>query len=309
MWLNEYEELMFSHVDDDEKTLKAVQIKYDNMPEIFYKYRSVNDNTLNAFKNDTLYFSAISMFNDPYECAMTLSYIQIKELMYNIILEKLKPFLIPGFSMSHDDFSSQDVFESKINQGLRIPKENQWYFEDMWKLTDDTIRKKSAETGIETSQIGDEIYRVCSFSTVNDSLLMWAHYSDNHKGFCIGYNFKEVNDNLTELMLPVIYCDDLLEISKYMFPNSNKSLIMNAITRKSRAWEYEREWRILILAANEEKFQIQRIPVPKSIFLGTRITEENKSRIIEIASEKNMDIYQIHMRIDEFKLYYERICV
>jgi hypothetical protein len=310
LWLDEYKELMFCFENDDKKTIKAVKLKNENMPEFFYKYRTGADNTMDAFDNDILFFSALSMLNDPFECAMSLSYTQINKLAYDKILAQLRPFLKPDFDLSNADFSTQDVLVNKIVQGLRIPNEDQSSFKNLWRFTDDLIRAKISETAKETSLIGEENYRVCSFSELNDSLLMWAHYANNHQGFCIGYNFREAQDNLTDLMLPVIYSDDLLEISKYMFPNINKSLVMNAITRKSKAWEYEKEWRILMLPNNNnEKKQPQKVPIPKSVFLGTRISENVKNRIIEIALKKNIAIYQMHMGMEEFKLYSERINV
>jgi hypothetical protein len=307
MWISEYEELMFCKENDDNKTLKAIQLKYDNMPDMFYKYRNANENSIEALDNDILYFSAVSQFNDPYECAMLLSYMNIKEMPYKIILDKLRPFLRPGFSLASEDFISQEVLTRKIVDGLMIPQEDRAEFEGMWKLTDEIIKIKLDETGKEVSGIGDEIYRVCSFSELNDTLLMWAHYANDHRGFCIGYSFKELNNDLTELLLPVIYSDNLLEISQFMFPTTNKSLIMNAITRKSSAWEYEKEWRIVMLKNNEEKVQSQRMPVPKKVYLGTRISEKDKNAIIEIAKRKNIQVYQMYMKSDDFKLYSRQI--
>lgn len=310
MWLNEYEQLMFSGENDNQNIAKAVQLKYNNMPDIFYKYRGIDEKVLEAFKNDTLYFSAVSNFNDPYECAMSLPYEQMQEQAYERWIEILKPCLIPGFHSERDDYASQDKLVRKIAQGFKIPKEDLYDIENMWKLTDNLLRGKIAEMKKETIQIGDEIYRVCSFSEINNSLLMWAHYSNNHQGFCLGYNFKEVHDDLTELMLPVIYNDDLLEITKHLFPNNgrtNYSLVMYAMTRKSTEWIYEREWRIITSAYNTEKSQPRKVQVPKSVFLGTRIIEKNKNKIIAIAKEKSMAVYQMIMKTDEFKLYNERI--
>lgn len=294
---------MFRFENTEEKKLKAVQLKYDNMPDLCYKYRRVSDNTLDAFEKDILYFSAISTFNDPFECAMSLSYEQIREQSYDIVLNKLKTFLIPGFKLNPEDYLTQDTLVNKITKGFIVPLEDQGEIKCLWKMTDDLIRMETIKIGKETSLIGDDIYRVCSFSEANDSLLMWAHYSDNHQGFCLGYNFKEANDDLTELMLPVIYSDDLLEISKYMFPNINNSLIMNAITRKSKAWEYEKEWRIVTLANGSGKSQQQKVPVPKCVYLGARIGEKERNQIIEIASKKNIDIYQLQIESDKFSLY------
>ena len=33
---------------------------------------------------------------------------------------------------------------------------------------------------------------ICSFSRTRKNQLMWAHYADEHKGFCIGFNQREL---------------------------------------------------------------------------------------------------------------------
>lgn len=305
VWITEYQELMFGFEHSEEKTVQGIQIKNENMPEIFYKYRGVSKYTLDALEKDVLYFSAISLFNDPFECAMSLSFEQVQHLTYNRIITELKSFLKPGFSLTKDDVTPLEALRSQLMLG--IPKEDEKSFETMFKWTDELIKAIKVKTSKEISQIGDEIYRVCSFSELNDSLLMWAHYANNHQGFCIGYNFKELHNDLTDLILPVIYSDELLEISKFLLPESNQSLLMNAITRKSKAWEYEKEWRMLMHQVNNEKTQLQKLPIPKSIYLGAKISEADKRDIINISLKKNINVYQMYMGIDEFKLYYKKV--
>ena len=55
LWINDYEKLVLG-IDSAsrENLVKGIQLKYDNMPEFFYKYREINDMTLNAFENDLL---------------------------------------------------------------------------------------------------------------------------------------------------------------------------------------------------------------------------------------------------------------
>ena len=33
---------------------------------------------------------------------------------------------------------------------------------------------------------------ICSLSKINDSLLMWSHYANNHKGICVELNMAHV---------------------------------------------------------------------------------------------------------------------
>ncbi|MGV8983838.1 DUF2971 domain-containing protein [Clostridium sp.] len=309
MWIDEYDNLMFSDTNDNEKIVKAVQLKYENMPEIFYKYRTVKDETLEAFKNDTLYFSSLSNLNDPYEGALMLSDEKVKEFFYEPLFRRLKPFLKPGYVISTENLYSESKLVDKILKGLKTQTsyEDQSEIMAMINYTNSEITRKRLEMQKGIIQIADELYRICSFSEISDEILMWSHYADNHTGFCIGYNFKEINNDLRELMLPVRYSEDILDITKFYFPDTNNSLIMNAMTRKLKSWEYEKEWRIWISAKSGQKVQPQKVPLAKVVYLGNRINDEDKIKIIEIAKIKNIDVYQMYKSGDEYKLYSEKI--
>ncbi|MBR1786377.1 MAG: DUF2971 domain-containing protein [Paludibacteraceae bacterium] len=51
-------------------------------------------------------------------------------------------------------------------------------------------------------------YASCSFSINPIDRLMWAHYADGYKGFCVGYEVKEQNNFFHK----VIYCDQQLPL-------------------------------------------------------------------------------------------------
>ncbi len=52
---------------------------------------------------------------------------------------------------------------------------------------------------------------------------MWSHYSDQHKGFCVEYDFKELglDNQVTRFIFPVIYQEAIFDMKDYM-PDSNK---------------------------------------------------------------------------------------
>ena len=59
--------------------------------------------------------------------------------------------------------------------------------------------------------------KVCSFTEVNDSIIMWSHYGDQHRGFCIEYDFAlPAPGNLSSrLLFPVNYSSALFDATKY----------------------------------------------------------------------------------------------
>ena len=305
MWIEQYEKLMFADELKEENIKKAVKLKYQNMPDFFYKYRAFNSDTIDAFKNDILYFSSITMLNDPFECAMVLQDRKMKDFTYSKLINIIKPFLQPEVQLKPQDFCQDSFMSEEVLKKLDIVPSDLEEYKLLVDYTNKCTKLLSYETPKDLAQIADDTYRICSFSETMDNILMWSHYANSHTGFCIGYNFKEVNNDFTELMLPVRYSNNRFEISDSYFPKINELILMDALTRKFKSWEYEKEWRIWIGARTKEKVQPEKVPVPKNIYFGSRMSEADKKILIDIAKSKDIDVYQMHEDSNDVKLYSE----
>ncbi|WP_158108714.1 DUF2971 domain-containing protein [Vibrio furnissii] len=80
-----------------------------------------------------------------------------------------------------------------------------------------------------------------------DNNLMWSHYANSHKGFCLEWNVKDINAE------KVIYQDsiahfELLDVFKMQFGLLDNGevgrKIWEALKIKLREWEYESEYRV-----------------------------------------------------------------
>ena len=56
--------------------------------------------------------------------------------------------------------------------------------------------------------------RICCFSESIESMLMWTHYANEHKGFAIEYGPNEKSSIALQLW-PVFYRDKLFDLSRY----------------------------------------------------------------------------------------------
>lgn len=84
---------------------------------------------------------------------------------------------------------------------------------------------------------------VSCFSKNCDSLLMWSHYADQHRGMCVGYDYRALATSSHENIYPVSYGEkiDLLRKGK-----GGKRLHASLnLVRKALDWQYEYEWRII----------------------------------------------------------------
>ncbi len=120
--------------------------------------------------------------------------------------------------------------------------------------------------------------------------VMWAHYADCHKGFCIKYKFKrdsyvqfdEEKCSFTRI-IPVKYTDMKIGIDTKL--NTDNSFAM-----KDMCWEYENEVRLLHFEGNcgEDHYSIKLgndVSIEEIIF-GIRCPEDAKRTIANMVSKK-----------------------
>lgn len=254
--------LFWDYKNVDRDTAYRSLIK--NKPSKLYKYRSDNKNSIDDFKDDKLWFNNPNNYNDPFDTFVSGS-------LFNNAVEQLKEDILNRKSNLDKMFGKE---ETNI-------KENELYIENF---------KKNEEARINFIKTVRSKFRVSCFSQNNDSILMWSHYSNSHKGFCLEYDFKMLKEAIT-LPLPVKYSNDL--------PN-NVDNKLELIFTKSKEWSYEEEWRLVKPA---EKCESQsNIIAPIAIYLGSNMDEHAEKSIIEIAKGKNIKIYKMYLKQNEFKL-------
>lgn len=107
---------------------------------------------------------------------------------------------------------------------------------------------------------------IISLSETHRNLLMWAHYADEHKGFCIGVEDDYLNipdviePNISAIPVqnhPVKIKYDTkrfdLELHETSLNNLLNKLALSQLTVKSDDWMYEKEYRSIIYLLNHDK--------------------------------------------------------
>ena len=143
--------------------------------------------------------------------------------------------------------------------------------------------------------------RIGCLSTKYSNNLMWSHYADSHKGYCIEYDFSSNDsDTIAKLPFPVVYSSERPKISwePYIMSSTENTAIahkdiITGLLTKEKIWEYENEWRIMIKESEDPLFMM---PPITCIYLGACINNHNKSWLINIARQKGIPVKQ--MRID-----------
>ena len=178
---------------------------------------------------------------------------------------------------------SKEIYDRKTEYELAV-KESMAQFEQ---------DKKS-------KSLQESVFISC-FSEKCDSMLMWSHYSDEHKGLCLGFDLKSLIQKYD--VFPVIYSNRMPKVKNADI--DNKSALLKSILTKSKEWSYEQEWRIIEINKDIAGTAGKKIPFEKTIEIymgkrqedGIRVNNEKRRAIRERnSSAKEVDI----SKLDDF---------
>jgi len=165
---------------------------------------------------------------------------------------------------------------------------------------------------------GDDKTLISCFSSRYDSILMWSHYAENHRGICIGYDVNKYID----LIYPVSYQEDYSNNCSKNVNDVGYSADCAKLI-KSKEWSYEQEWRIILteyirnmlgkIRPTINNFtKITEFPYCK-IYLGAKfqdnlnhpVKKEDKEyaeKLLAIANKYNIPCVKMKMEYGKFKL-------
>lgn len=250
------------------------------MNQIIYKYVNKDDG-LRILSNNTLKFSSPFDFNDPFDC-----------------YEELIKF----------DLTIEFVEELVKNGSLELSEEDK-------KLTPEKLLKQLESVfDFKDSVLNRIFYNLKSnlwiscFSEEYNEILMWSHYADKHKGFCIGFNLDGLNDTFKFILSNVNYTDNFTKID---YCSNPYKALEHFISTKSKNWKYENEIR---LRTNKENIKFIDSPIkgiskisPKSIseiYIGnkTELTDCELNEIISKFGDKGVKIRKMSLNKKNFSL-------
>jgi Protein of unknown function (DUF2971) len=166
-------------------------------------------------------------------------------------------------------------------------------------------------------RLADYIHAFC-LTTNRESLLMWAHYAENHKGAILGFEVAEVKSFLSEAR-PVIYSEGfpksqkLEEIARL---NLGRSLDMHkwmaaTFLTKSVEWSYEAEWRVLVRYDLLDNTHLVWFPPQalREIVLGCRHSQDTYEQVVRIATAdmQHLQVYVADIDRHTFSLNYHAV--
>lgn len=142
-----------------------------------------------------------------------------------------------------------------------------------------------------TSELFSKMGMVC-FSKCKDNILMWSHYADGHRGFCLEFDRLLLQEK----------CNALVEDIKYKLPtftdfmkniNEINYIPSKILLSKSGHWEYEQEVRMIIFLGSDMqvlglrgRFMSFPPEALTGVIFGCLMTDEDKTTIRNMLSNK-----------------------
>lgn len=292
-WKSEY--LKFVMVGDFEN---AIPLKLENFPNSFYKFRNLSKRTIENIEENYIWLADITSLNDPFECSIQLDNDEGLRNYFSTDGFKKNFHSISGQQISEEEIKSLTTSKSPWETYLLICKTRKI---PLFLTSEQHLEKVNNRWNEDVKETNEQI-RICSFSLSKQSLLLWSHYADEHKGITIEYDFLDF-DKIRTYLQPVIYRQEIEKIEFFEAYDTMKMVGSSLI--KSKDWEYEQEWRLTIFKQQDYFPQKVSVPNPKAIYLGTRFDlncEELKRELFEIADKRKIPIFQMIKHPNEYKL-------
>lgn len=325
-----------SNMDRESKSKVWIDIHkavLSNIPKKLFRYRGVNNYSVEDFKNGTLSLCHAGMFPDKYD-----SYVYVNQ---DKIREDLERSLRDGLQMvlSHIAQKSPNI---KAEKAALIS-----YYKECGYTDDQIVDKifKDEYIGF-CNQIQSAVKKqesrfrnprnsakIACFTESVQSKYMWDRYADGYKGFALEYNLKDcifryVQQALNVCLFPVIYTDlrpdvtldeGIIYTYEYFKQIDDKHPQLNALIssmsinelhwyksylyKDKNEYEHEREWRMLYYnLENEHDYEsIPDVGCLTAIYYGPDITQENRDVLHEIAIKKGLEEYKVDIDTESRK--------
>jgi len=265
-----------------------------------YKYLPPERETY--IKDELLRFTQPAALNDPFECIPAISNQEI--------LKVLEEYLYAEFQRlpASTKFKSGTA-RRKIEEKLRI-KASKLLLEHK----KDPQKFRNLFFGLAHDKLNSKI-GIFSLSRRWNSTLMWSHYCESHKGFCVGFDRNNsfftsggVSNDKQITLRPVTYSEQRVKIPTERGIKVN----FDVMYTKSKDWEYEDEERMLGLFENSDQklsivpYDIHLFKVPHTaiheIVIGANATQSLTEKILKFGKEKNISVYKATVSDTEFDM-------
>lgn len=203
-----------------------------NIPPKLYKFQALDKegHSIQNLKRNQLWFPKPAELNDPFDLEI--------------------PFVLDWTDEDFEKFYEVNLDKRNIqsqSQATAIKetffvngKPKQSWKDHIYEIFENQMRQRINN---EISKLG-----VACFTEDNlDNILMWSHYANGHKGFCLEFDTNYAPFLDTEQLRRVIYSEKYPSLPfSYYLKDESEGIPDDILRTKSLNWKYENEWRLIL---------------------------------------------------------------
>lgn len=261
-------------------------------PELLYKYKAFNNYLLQELCGSESHFASPSAFNDPLDSKPSINddiTLPDKEHLLRVLYREYKPNKDPEAVLGNFCYlASENTHEARARYDSFV--------------TTDIERMLRHEIG----QRG-----VLALAARWNCPLMWSHYAQQHQGLCLEFSTQEsVARNLMQVRYGADRSIPLSALYAWKVDNAvgARELVLNlAFLSKAKAWEYEREWRILAAKPGSLSVPLRL----RGIHFGERCSPAIQTVIVKALHDAhpNVTFYRVRFSANTFDLCRQEVDV
>jgi hypothetical protein len=259
------------------------------MERLVYLFKYFDPARLDVIENGCIRLTQPIDFNDPFEFKPVISTVATKEEFEDIFEQTISEHAEDALSKCPPEHRHLISKEQVIEMSRKLFIDNQ-------EAVGSYLRKTAKQVSEIYHNKSNELIGVLCLTEKRDNLLMWSHYADSHKGFCIKFDTSHnfFNKKRTEQ-------DEFYHLRKVEYfenrPNKTMSEMsgVDLLLHKSDVWSYEKEWRFCgVLHDSDEKIECEPVnihlfkypkEVIKEIILGVNSSDSLELEIKSIISQ------------------------
>lgn len=274
-------------------------------PRLLYKYRPVTNYTGPMLAAGRLWAAKPCSLNDPFECQATLIGLATSAAEANtrhwantIFFTGMQLEACAANGRSKYGISSRGL--GVLAERLRAAQtldEKKAILGIIYARPDGVSTLQEPTDFMDLARQTLQNVGILSLSAKPDVMLMWSHYADGHRGYCLGFERRSGTPLADDVRTsPVNYAEtvpemdlDRLLVTKSFFDcdsfgfrrvvtslNLETESLRHVLFRKSPAWAYEDEWRHVVERGDRE------IPYPgplREVIFGVKMQEPERAKI------------------------------
>jgi len=277
------------------------------MKDYLIKFFPYNSHDLDALANNYLWFSKYSDFNDPFEDVF----------INNALSNSVSPFdeckAIEFYKIAHANLVPIHELENALLEQKLDGTFEQKYKEMMGLTFEGALSDLNAF--VEQSK-ATCFARDNEHSQAIKNKLMWSHYANGLRGFCVEYDREElivgISDRIGEQigLAPMKYGqlkrfsfeDLMMNTARTVSQGEEHFGVGSLVSFKSSEWEYENEYRLITTGDNC-------VPIPsssiRSVTVGSKMPKSRYNTLLSILngnSEICCDVYEAYIDLETFDL-------